>query len=92
MKGQVARKYVLGAIAAAVVLCITAASGAGIAKLQSSYASTSTIAYVTPFFQLPGGSVTVRDTKDRHTELVFTRDEWDAFVRGVKAGEFDPAM
>ena len=59
MKGQVARKYVVGAIAAAVVLCITAASGAGIVKLQSSYASTSTIAYVTPFFQLPGGSVLV---------------------------------
>jgi hypothetical protein len=23
--------------------------------------------------------------------LTFTRPEWDAFVRGVKAGEFDPA-
>jgi hypothetical protein len=41
--------------------------------------------------QLPEGSVTVRDTKDpdRRTELVFTRDEWAAFVLGVKAGEFD---
>ena len=40
---------------------------------------------------LPGGSVTVRDTKDpqRRTELTFTRDEWDAFVKGVKNGEFD---
>jgi hypothetical protein len=35
----------------------------------------------------------VRDTKDsqRRTELTFTHDEWDAFVKGVKAGEFDPA-
>ena len=42
--------------------------------------------------QMPGGSVTVRDTKDsdRRTALVFTHDEWDAFVLGVKAGEFDP--
>jgi hypothetical protein len=44
--------------------------------------------------QMPGGSVTVRDTKDsdRRMALVFTHDEWDAFVKGVKAGEFDPVM
>ena len=43
--------------------------------------------------QLSGGSVTVRDTKDpeRRAALTFTRDEWDAFVKGVKNGEFDPA-
>ena len=43
--------------------------------------------------QMPGGSVTVRDTKDseRRMALTFTRGEWDAFVQGVKAGEFDPA-
>ncbi|HEY0815170.1 MAG TPA: DUF397 domain-containing protein [Pseudonocardia sp.] len=43
--------------------------------------------------QLSGGSVTVRDAKDpeRRTSLTFTRDEWDAFVKGVKNGEFDPA-
>lgn len=37
------------------------------------------------------GSVVVRDSKDaaRSTALVFTSDEWVAFVRGVKAGEFD---
>ncbi len=41
----------------------------------------------------PDGSVVVRDTKDadRGTALAFTRDEWAAFVLGVKAGEFDPA-
>ncbi|MBW0113928.1 DUF397 domain-containing protein [Pseudonocardia abyssalis] len=43
--------------------------------------------------QSPDGSVIVRDTKDadRSRTLTFTNDEWTAFVRGVKAGEFDPA-
>jgi hypothetical protein len=36
------------------------------------------------------GSVLVRDSKDTdHQTLTFTRDEWLAFVKGVKAGEFD---
>jgi len=34
--------------------------------------------------------VAVRDTKDRKKKtLFFTNDEWKAFVRGVKGGEFD---
>jgi hypothetical protein len=39
----------------------------------------------------PDGPVVVRDTKDpeRGMSLVFTREEWTAFVAGVKAGEFD---
>ncbi len=41
--------------------------------------------------QLPGGGVAVRDTKDRDHALVFTPDEWTAFVAGVKNGEFDLA-
>ena len=38
------------------------------------------------------GAVVVRDSKDaeRRHALTFTTDEWAAFVRGVKAGEFDP--
>jgi hypothetical protein len=36
------------------------------------------------------GLIRVRDTKDRDGgELTFNANEWDAFVRGVKAGEFD---
>jgi hypothetical protein len=33
----------------------------------------------------------VRDTKDNETGpvLSFTEDEWQAFINGVKAGEFD---
>lgn len=42
--------------------------------------------------QLPGGSVSVRDTKDpERRALVFTYEEWNAFVKGVKNDEFDPA-
>lgn len=34
--------------------------------------------------------VGVRDTKDEtQTTLVYTREEWEAFIKGVKAGEFD---
>jgi hypothetical protein len=36
------------------------------------------------------GSVWVRDTKDRQGPvLFFTRQEWTAFLAGVRAGEFD---
>lgn len=40
--------------------------------------------------KINGTSVQVRDTKhiDSPT-LSFTHDEWDAFVGGVKLGEFD---
>ncbi len=42
--------------------------------------------------QSPDGSVIVRDSKDaeRAVSLAFTSEEWTAFVKGVKAGEFDP--
>lgn len=34
--------------------------------------------------------VMVRDTKDlAKTTLTFTHGEWDAFIKGVKNGEFD---
>ncbi|MGW0801572.1 DUF397 domain-containing protein [Nonomuraea sp. NPDC002799] len=36
------------------------------------------------------GAVIVRDSKDRGGQvLVFTPEEWKAFARGVKDGEFD---
>ncbi|WTD58451.1 DUF397 domain-containing protein [Streptosporangium sp. NBC_01639] len=39
---------------------------------------------------LDGGQVGVRDSKHRSGPvLVFTPDEWNAFVGGVKDGEFD---
>jgi hypothetical protein len=41
---------------------------------------------------LPGGGAAVRHSKDPAQPAILTFDprEWDAFVRGVKAGEFDP--
>lgn len=39
---------------------------------------------------LPSGDIAVSDSKtDTNEALVFTPAEWDAFVAGVKAGEFD---
>jgi hypothetical protein len=39
---------------------------------------------------LPDGSRAVRDSKDRSgPTLLFTPAEWQAFVEGVKLGEFD---
>jgi hypothetical protein len=37
-----------------------------------------------------GGGVAVRDSKNPGgTALKFTRDEWNAFLSGAKAGKFD---
>jgi hypothetical protein len=39
---------------------------------------------------LPGGSIAVRDSKDvSKAAHVFDREEWSAFIVGVKNGEFD---
>lgn len=40
--------------------------------------------------RIPAGGMAVRDSKDRAKDPhVFDAAEWDAFVTGVKAGEFD---
>jgi Domain of unknown function (DUF397) len=40
---------------------------------------------------LADGSVALRDSKDvRKAAHVFDRNEWMAFIAGVKDGEFDP--
>jgi hypothetical protein len=40
--------------------------------------------------QVPAPAIAVRDSKDPDgPRLVFTADEWRAFVAGAKAGEFD---
>lgn len=33
--------------------------------------------------------ILVTNTKDRSTILTFSRAEWNAFIKGVKNGEFD---
>lgn len=36
------------------------------------------------------GTIAIRDTKDNHkTTLQFTKSEWQAFIDGIKKGEFD---
>jgi hypothetical protein len=36
------------------------------------------------------GTISIRDTKDpKDTTLSFNKGEWDAFVKGIKEGEFD---
>lgn len=37
-----------------------------------------------------GGMIGIRDSKDTAQSVqLYTRDEWRAFVGGIKAGEFD---
>ena len=36
-----------------------------------------------------GREIAVRHSADPGAVLVFSRGEWDAFLRGVRAGEFD---
>ncbi|MBG0830352.1 DUF397 domain-containing protein [Planomonospora sp. ID67723] len=39
---------------------------------------------------LPGGAVAVRNSRDPHgPALVYTRSDFESFVRGVKDGDFD---
>jgi hypothetical protein len=42
---------------------------------------------------LADGSIALRDSKDvRKAAHVFDREEWSAFIAGVKNGEFDAAV
>ena len=40
-------------------------------------------------FRGPTGLTAVRNSGDLDQRLTLTTEEWDAFVKGVKAGEFD---
>jgi Domain of unknown function (DUF397) len=43
--------------------------------------------------RFPASGIAVRDSKDPDgPRLVFTPDEWQAFVAGVKTGEFDLSL
>jgi hypothetical protein len=53
---------------------------------KSSYCSTSACVEVA----MTSDAVLVRDSKNNEVApLSFTMDEWSAFVKGVRAGEFD---
>ena len=93
MKRQVPRQYVLGAVAAVGILCLLVAQGAGFLNLQSGYASGSTSAYVSPFFQLPGGSVlvTAEGLASNSTVMISVKNVV-ATVETEKAGEATKAV
>jgi hypothetical protein len=39
------------------------------------------------------GGVALRDSKDRARQPhVYTRGEWEAFLKGARNGEFDPPL
>jgi hypothetical protein len=40
---------------------------------------------------LPGGQIALRDSKQPANPFIFSGEEWDAFLQGVRAGEFDRA-
>jgi hypothetical protein len=43
--------------------------------------------------QFPAAAIGVRDSKDPEgPNLLFTADEWRAFVAGMKAGQFDLSL
>jgi ABC-type amino acid transport substrate-binding protein len=43
--------------------------------------------------QLSDGRVAIRDSKDdRGSQQIYTPQEWAAFLRGAKSGEFDFGM
>ena len=55
---------------------------------------TSTETPKSPYFcvavKIGEGKVQIRDTKDLNDmTLTFTNDEWNAFISGIKQGEFD---
>lgn len=42
---------------------------------------------------VPDGGILLRDTKDRSKlPFHFNREEWNAFLAGAKANEFDPPV
>lgn len=55
--------------------------------VRSSFCSLGDCVEVLP---LPDGGVALRTTTAPMLDLRITASEWDAFVQGVKAGEFDP--
>lgn len=41
---------------------------------------------------LPDGGIAMRNSQDPGVILRYTRAEWDAFMSGIKGGEFDDLL
>lgn len=61
------------------------APGVLVAWRRSSYCASSECVEVATH----AGRILIRDTKSDASPLVYTREEWESFVAGIKAGEFD---
>ena len=57
----------------------------------SSFSNIDPVPFCVAIAQARDGSVAVRHSRDIDSAkiLVFTKEEWNAFVKGVKANEFD---
>lgn len=67
---------------------INTASASGLEWVKSSYSGNN--GNCVEVAALPDGGRALRDSKNPHgPALVFTLDEWQAFIAGATAGEFD---
>ena len=63
----------------------------GVRFKTSSFSNIDPVPYCVAVAQAADGTVAVRHSQDSDPTkvLVFTKEEWGAFVKGVKANEFD---
>jgi len=63
----------------------------GIKFQTSSFSNIDPVPFCVAVVQIQDGSVAVKHSKDSDSAkvLIFTKEEWKAFVKGVKANEFD---
>ena len=63
----------------------------GVDFRKSSFSNIDPVPFCVAVAQAPDGDVAVRHSQDTDPSriLVFTPEEWDAFVKGVKANEFN---
>ena len=63
----------------------------GVDFRTSSFSNIDPVPFCVAVAQAPDGDVAVRHSQDTDpaNTLVFTPEEWNAFVKGVKANEFD---
>ena len=57
----------------------------------SSFSNIDPVPFCVAVARKPDGNVAVKHSRDSNSAKVleFTEEQWDAFVKGVKAGEFD---
>lgn len=88
MIARISRLHLVGAAAAAGLVLMAFSQTYGYVALQSIYASETTVVWVTPFFQIPGGSVLVTaEGLASNASVVIYAKNVVATVETEKAGE-----